>query len=249
MLTGIDSSAAATVAASTAAAPLMSHFIVSMDFGGLSERPPESNVIPLPTSATVLVASGCVYASRTSRGGRVEPMPTPIRPPYPAGRERGLVQHLEGDVGRAAACTAASASAAGDRSSGEVLTRSRTRLTALAITSPRLTAAPLASSVSTVTASDGAGVARYFRKRVRAEQRSGGDGLRLGGGPRGQRHGDRLNPVILNGRCLRAGRPQRRSGGPAECARRRTGRRRRARRRARPRGSAWRAACRRRGSW
>ena len=60
MLTGSDSSAAATVAASTAAAPLMSHFIVSMDFGGLSERPPESNVIPLPTNATVLVASGCV---------------------------------------------------------------------------------------------------------------------------------------------------------------------------------------------
>ena len=60
MLTGSESSAAATVAASTAAAPLMSHFIVSMDFGGLSERPPESKVIPLPTNATVLVASGCV---------------------------------------------------------------------------------------------------------------------------------------------------------------------------------------------
>ena len=59
-------------------------------------------------------------------------------------------------------------------------------------------------------------MARYFRKRVRAEQGSGGDGLRLGGGPRGQRDGDRLNPVILNGRCLRAGRPQRRPGGAAE---------------------------------
>ena len=43
-----------------------------------------------------------------------------------------------------------------------MLTRSRTRLTALAITSPRRTAA--ASSVSTVTAADSAGVARYLRK-------------------------------------------------------------------------------------
>ena len=43
-----------------------------------------------------------------------------------------------------------------------MLTRSRTRLTALAITSPRRTAA--ASSVSTVTATDSAGVARYLRK-------------------------------------------------------------------------------------
>ena len=59
----------------------MSHFIVSMDFGGLSDRPPESNVMPLPTNATVCVASGCVYASRTSRGGRTEPMPTPTMPP------------------------------------------------------------------------------------------------------------------------------------------------------------------------
>jgi len=35
-------------AASTAAAPLMSAFIVSIAFGGLSESPPESKVMPLP---------------------------------------------------------------------------------------------------------------------------------------------------------------------------------------------------------
>ena len=142
----------------------MSHFIVSMDFGGLSERPPESKVIPLPTNATVLVASGCVYESRTSRGGRVEPMPTPMRPPYPAAASAASSSTSTVMPTAPAACTAASASAAGDRSTGEVLTRSRTRLTALAITSPRLTAAPLTSSVSTVTAREGAGVARYFRK-------------------------------------------------------------------------------------
>src|SRR3984957_1118969 len=162
MLTGSESSAAATVAASTAAAPLMSHFIVSMDFGGLSERPPESKVIPLPTNATVLVASGCVYESRTSRGGRVDPMPTPIRPPYPPAASAPSSSTSKVTPTAPAACTATSARAAGGRSSGEVLTRSRTRLTALAITSPRRTAA--ASSVSTVTATDTAGVARYFRK-------------------------------------------------------------------------------------
>ena len=53
-LTGSPSPAMAAVAASTAAAPLMSHFIVSMDFGGLSDRPPESNVMPFPTKTTVL---------------------------------------------------------------------------------------------------------------------------------------------------------------------------------------------------
>src|ERR1039458_3628948 len=47
------SSAMACTAASTAAAPLMSAFIVSIAFGGLSERPPESNVMPLPANTTV----------------------------------------------------------------------------------------------------------------------------------------------------------------------------------------------------
>src|ERR1700677_5040165 len=164
MLTGIDSSADATVAASTAAAPLMSHFIVSIDFGGLSDRPPESKVIPLPTNATVLVASGCVYESRTSRGGREEPMPTPIRPPYPASASAASSSTSKVTPTAPAACTAASASAAGDRARGDVVTTCRSRLTALAITSPRLTAAPFWSSVSTVTASEGAGVARYLRK-------------------------------------------------------------------------------------
>ena len=36
----------------TAAPPAMSSFMVSMDFAGLSDKPPESKVIPLPISAT-----------------------------------------------------------------------------------------------------------------------------------------------------------------------------------------------------
>ncbi len=42
MLTDRPSFAAATTAANTAAAPLMSHFIVSLCPGGFSEMPPES---------------------------------------------------------------------------------------------------------------------------------------------------------------------------------------------------------------
>ncbi len=36
----------------------MSYFMVSMDFAGLSESPPESNVMPFPTSATRAFALG-----------------------------------------------------------------------------------------------------------------------------------------------------------------------------------------------
>ena len=40
------------MAAITAAPPAMSSFMVSIDFDGLSDRPPESKVMPLPISAT-----------------------------------------------------------------------------------------------------------------------------------------------------------------------------------------------------
>src|SRR5438874_846498 len=62
----------ACTAASTAAAPLMSAFIVSIAFGGLSDSPPEPKVMPLPANTTVRAASGRVYSSRTSRGGWTE---------------------------------------------------------------------------------------------------------------------------------------------------------------------------------
>src|ERR1700742_1439469 len=96
--TGSARSATAVTAASTAAAPLMSHFIVSMDFGGLSERPPESNVMPLPTNATVRVASGCVYARRTSRGGRTDPWPAAGGPAVAAPPRRRPVDPPHGDA-------------------------------------------------------------------------------------------------------------------------------------------------------
>ena len=65
--------AAASTAPSTAAAPAMSTFMYSMPVDGLSDRPPESNVMPLPTSAAVFVAPAGVHARRTSRGGLTEP--------------------------------------------------------------------------------------------------------------------------------------------------------------------------------
>ena len=56
-LTGSPSRAIANVAWMTVAAPAMSHFIVSIDCAGLIVRPPESNVMPLPTRARWTLAS------------------------------------------------------------------------------------------------------------------------------------------------------------------------------------------------
>ena len=57
LTTGFSAATACTVAI-TAAAPPMSDFIHSIAAAGLIDRPPESNVMPLPTSATVRVARG-----------------------------------------------------------------------------------------------------------------------------------------------------------------------------------------------
>ena len=46
----------ASIVAATAAAPAMSDFISHMPCAGLIDKPPESNVMPLPTSATRLPA-------------------------------------------------------------------------------------------------------------------------------------------------------------------------------------------------
>ena len=67
----------------TAAAPPMSEVMWCMLAAGLIEMPPVSNVMPLPTSATVLALRPLPprWASRTSRGSRDEPLPTPTMPP------------------------------------------------------------------------------------------------------------------------------------------------------------------------
>ena len=59
----------------------MSDFIDSIDLAGLSDRPPESKVIPFPASTSVRAAPSGACSSRTSRGGFTEPWPTPRMPP------------------------------------------------------------------------------------------------------------------------------------------------------------------------
>ena len=62
--------------------------------GRLSEIPPVSKVMPLPTRATRGTAPAGDYRSRTSRGGRDEPRPTARSPPQPSVGEPVLVPDL-----------------------------------------------------------------------------------------------------------------------------------------------------------
>ena len=50
----------------TVAAPVMSWRMYSMPSAGLIEMPPESKVMPLPTTASVFVAPGAVYFIATN---------------------------------------------------------------------------------------------------------------------------------------------------------------------------------------
>ena len=131
-LTGSSSSAIATVAATMAAAPAMSSFIVCMEEPGLMESPPESKVMPLPTSARWPVAPGGSYVRLTSRGGASEPAPTPRMPPQRSLARRFSSQIVTLTVSPAWA-SIASANAGGRRSPGGVLVQSRAAFTARAI--------------------------------------------------------------------------------------------------------------------
>ena len=95
--TGTSSSASATIVASTAAAPAMSVFMPTIDAIGFSESPPESKVMPLPMSARCTDAPAGAHSRRTSRGPRLEPLPTPRIPPNPSASSCGFVPDLRGD--------------------------------------------------------------------------------------------------------------------------------------------------------
>ena len=76
-LTGSFISATARSVPSTEAAPHMSNFISSISAPGLSEMPPVSKVMPLPTSATgAWRADPPWYCSTISLGGCSEPWAT-----------------------------------------------------------------------------------------------------------------------------------------------------------------------------
>jgi hypothetical protein len=71
----------------TVAAPVMSYFISSMFSPGFREMPPESNVIPFPTSASRpfdLTLRGGVYFRTMSFGGSSDPRETPRNDPMPS---------------------------------------------------------------------------------------------------------------------------------------------------------------------
>src|SRR5580698_2420914 len=77
----------------TEPAPSMSYFISSMLSPGLSEMPPVSNVMPLPTSTTgAALAAAPWYCSTMNWGGSTEPFATdrnePINGFVPVGSER-----------------------------------------------------------------------------------------------------------------------------------------------------------------
>ena len=99
--------AAAATTASTVAAPVMSYFMPTIDDGGLSDSPPESKVMPLPTSATDAAAPSGSHPTRTSRGGRTEPAPTPRMPPKPPSASAASSQTVEVAPASAAACDGA----------------------------------------------------------------------------------------------------------------------------------------------
>ena len=75
-----------------APAPDMSFFIWAwLTSPGLRAMPPESYMIPLPTSATRPVGSPAgVYVSFTIRGGSALPRLTPSRPPQPSSTRSSL---------------------------------------------------------------------------------------------------------------------------------------------------------------
>jgi hypothetical protein len=147
--TGSSSRAASTVVATTAAAPLMSDVMWSMLAAGLIEMPPVSNVMPLPTRATEARGeSPPDQRSRTSRGLREEPWPTPSTPPYPAAASAASSSTSTSRPAAPASSTARAANDAGNRSFGGVLTRSRAVLTA----SATATAVRTVASASPVSA-------------------------------------------------------------------------------------------------
>ena len=70
--TGQSTSGSAAITAATTPAPVMSRFMVTIDWPGLMERPPLSKVMPLPTSTTCL-------ALREPFGGLVVDLHEPRR--------------------------------------------------------------------------------------------------------------------------------------------------------------------------
>ena len=99
--TGSSSRAASTMVAITAAAPLMSDVMWSMFAAGLIEMPPVSNVMPLPTSATVARGRGAAGPAQPDQPRLARrALPDPEHAAVAALGQRGLVEHLDLEPGR-----------------------------------------------------------------------------------------------------------------------------------------------------
>ncbi len=132
------------IVATTAAAPDMSVFIVSIPLAVFSESPPESNTTPLPTSASpaprpveLPARAGGVYVIFMNRGGRDEPWPTPSTPPMRSARSCASDITVMFKPLPASSLRAATTNSAGDFSRAGSLIMSRAQMTACATTSPR----------------------------------------------------------------------------------------------------------------
>ena len=221
----------------------MSHFIVTMPVDGLMFRPPESKVMPLPTSATDALGAAGAYDIVTIRGGFTEPWPTPTMPPKPP-LTSAFSSSTDTVTFAAEAATrflTLSANDCGKRKFGGVFTRSRAQSRAAPSTAARATASlaalPWPGARDDHDARTGA-VAPAALARAGAAARPERRGLVVGVAPGVGAVGDA--PTGSRGRAW-AGRP-RRCACRARCAGR--PRRRRAGRRA---GRSSGARCRRRG--
>ena len=119
---------------STAAAPPMSIFMVIMPSPVLSDRPPESKVMPLPTRASVPLGVGRLVGELDEPGLLDRALVDAEQAAEAALGDLGRPEHLDGEVLAARrARRPTSASAAGVSVPPGVFTRSRARLTASAM--------------------------------------------------------------------------------------------------------------------
>ena len=132
----------------------MSPFIPIIESVGLSDSPPESNVMPFPTSATVpRTLPGGSHVSFTKRGSSVEPRLTPSRPPSFSSSMAARSSTSTSKPLRSASSSARVAKADGVSVPPGWLTRSRASRTASPTARPLLSAActrfpPLPTTVS-----------------------------------------------------------------------------------------------------
>ena len=145
------------IVANTAAAPLMSPFIVACEGSdGLSEIPPESYITPLPTITRcgLPFAPVGLYVKRTMRGGSTLPRLTPTIPPQPIAINWSLLNTSTFKPDAPAISTALLANIVAVRCAGGMFAKSRAMFVAVAITTPRFTPAVSAAPTPTIVTSE-----------------------------------------------------------------------------------------------